>query len=718
MTPRPTPLAVRVEEIPDALKREPRWVVWHFKWREATGKWTKVPHRTTDTERTADTTDATTWGTFDEAVDAYFDGKCDGIGFVLGDGRFGLDVDGTDLHAFVLLLNSYTETSATGRGVHVIAQGTKPGTKCRTGPYELYDHDRFFAMTGHHVAGSPMTVEERSVELATLYAQMFPNGDAATPPPGASSSTLEDDVLIDKASRAPKSGEKFTRLFAGDTSGYASHSEADLALCSMLAFWTNRDAAQMDRLFRRSKMWRPKWDERRGASSIGADLIAKAIASTPRGYAPDDTSPAVPIIHEIDVSRPAPTAPYRFTSAFAPDHFVSEWIAFFATQCDAAYEYFEATGLLALSLATHDLSVHVSGAAEPLRTNLYVAFVGDAAASRKSTAKDFLVQAAKAVPHVCGVLPEMASHEGTVEALAAVSGKSALWAIDELKPQLDKLTHATYLAGMLGLVLELYGKTHYTYQRVSKRRRPKDGLREPDAFDVVDVTFSIIGCCTPTIFERLTSDAVESGLLPRFAIIWPTGKPDRMPRYQSDRTRLHPSALICCLHAIAERSAISTVRFEEGVLDLLDRAIDRPIEQDAAHSLMTKRVGVMAQKVAMLSAASRTPDAFDAAEKVIRITEEDAHSAIVVVRRWIEASQRFEARINETVFEKHLKKCLDVVRGRAGHVNRREIARRVHVEARMMKEIEATLVQRGQIEVVTQQGAMGAPATFWRWIEG
>lgn len=434
-----------------------------------------------------------------------------------------------------------------------------------------------------------------------------------------------------------------------------------------------------------------------------------------------DALKIVPTINEVDVTRPAPTAPYSFALAFESDHFVYQWMEFFAGQCDAAYEFFEATGLMALSMATHGMCVHVSGAADPLRTNLYMAFVGDAAASRKSTAKDFLVKVAKAVPHTCGVLPEMASHEGTVEALSELSGKSALWAIDELKPQLDKLTHATYLAGMLGLVLEMYGKTNYTYKRVSKRRSKKDGgdgEREPDAFAVINVTFSIIGCCTPTIFERLTTDAVESGLLPRFAIIWPTGKPDRKPRFQSDRSRLHPSTLIQSLNAIAVRAAISTVRFDDGVLDLLDREIDLPVEQDAEHSLMTKRMGVMAQKVAMLSAAGRRPSVDDLSEKIIRITKADAESAIVVVRRWIDGSKRFESRINETLFEKNLKKCLDVVRGRDGHVNRREIARRVHMEARMMKEIEATLVQREQIVVVTKQGPTGAPAWFWKWVEG
>ena len=52
------------------------------------------------------------------------------------------------------------------------------------------------------------------------------------------------------ASRHAKNGAKFRRLYAGDTGGYASHSEADAGLCSMLAFYTGPDRARLDELFR------------------------------------------------------------------------------------------------------------------------------------------------------------------------------------------------------------------------------------------------------------------------------------------------------------------------------------------------------------------------------------------------------------------------------------------------------------------------------------
>jgi primase-polymerase (primpol)-like protein len=51
------------------------------------------------------------------------------------------------------------------------------------------------------------------------------------------------------------------RLWAGDIAGagYGSHSEADAALCTVLAFWTDGDPAAIDRLFRASGLCRAKW---------------------------------------------------------------------------------------------------------------------------------------------------------------------------------------------------------------------------------------------------------------------------------------------------------------------------------------------------------------------------------------------------------------------------------------------------------------------------
>ena len=60
-----------------------------------------------------------------------------------------------------------------------------------------------------------------------------------------------------------------------DVSAVAS--EADLALCLMLAFWARRDRGQIDRLFRSSGLMRPKWDEKHGDRTYGESTIATAL---------------------------------------------------------------------------------------------------------------------------------------------------------------------------------------------------------------------------------------------------------------------------------------------------------------------------------------------------------------------------------------------------------------------------------------------------------
>lgn len=61
--------------------------------------------------------------------------------------------------------------------------------------------------------------------------------------------------------RRQKNAGKFIKLFDnGDISGYGSQSEADAALCAMIAFRVGRDAEAIDKVFRESKLYRDKWE--------------------------------------------------------------------------------------------------------------------------------------------------------------------------------------------------------------------------------------------------------------------------------------------------------------------------------------------------------------------------------------------------------------------------------------------------------------------------
>ena len=95
-----------------------------------------------------------------------------------------------------------------------------------------------------------------------------------------------EQKLLDKARRADP---LLDALFRGDWKGrYASQSEADLALCSKLAFWFQKDAVHIDRIFRQSSLFRPKWDERHygDGSTYGQKTVEMAITGCGGVYVP------------------------------------------------------------------------------------------------------------------------------------------------------------------------------------------------------------------------------------------------------------------------------------------------------------------------------------------------------------------------------------------------------------------------------------------------
>ena len=67
------------------------------------------------------------------------------------------------------------------------------------------------------------------------------------------------DIVCDL--RKQKNGDKFIRLYdKGDFSEYGFRSEADAALCALIAFRTGADPDAIDEVFRSSALYRSKWE--------------------------------------------------------------------------------------------------------------------------------------------------------------------------------------------------------------------------------------------------------------------------------------------------------------------------------------------------------------------------------------------------------------------------------------------------------------------------
>jgi putative DNA primase/helicase len=257
--------------VPAGLRERSAWVLWRSEERD--GKATKVPYRA-DGRGRASTTDPQTWGTFEQVAGAS-PLEAEGIGLVL-DEISGIDLDdcfdpesreleGT-AGVIVGALDSYTEISPSGRGVHVFFKGRRPGERRRRGNVEW------------SIFGS----EEppRATQLSPVI-------------------ELDDRELIERAFHS-KSGAAFGALWKGETNGYPSQSEADLALCGALAFWTGPDPARIDGLFRRSGLMREKWDTRRGDSTYGAQTISRALEGRTEFYSGNDAATALPKVARDD----------------------------------------------------------------------------------------------------------------------------------------------------------------------------------------------------------------------------------------------------------------------------------------------------------------------------------------------------------------------------------------------------------------------------------
>jgi NrS-1 polymerase HBD domain/Protein of unknown function (DUF3631) len=141
-------------------------------------------------------------------------------------------------------------------------------------------------VTGNHFADTPLTVNDRQAQLEEVRAALFP--PAAAPPKrtGRSTGTSGGDRDLLELARGAKNGRDFDSLYRGSWEGYSSRSEADLALCNLLAFWAGPEPARIDGLFRRSGLMREKWDESRGDSTYGEQTVARALEGRTEFYEP------------------------------------------------------------------------------------------------------------------------------------------------------------------------------------------------------------------------------------------------------------------------------------------------------------------------------------------------------------------------------------------------------------------------------------------------
>jgi hypothetical protein len=189
--------------IPSLMRADKRWVVWRF---SADGK--KLPHDPKNPKgRAIDTTDEQFWVDYETAAKVVEAGGVDGLGFVLGDGWAGVDLDDVRdpstgvltpaAKVIVQQLDTYAEISPSGTGLKLFIKAYLGKNHKRVG-LEIYGYSRYFTVTGLHVADTPTEPQARTDELSALVLKEFGSAEVDEPEGEETQSDVEEFVDPDE----------------------------------------------------------------------------------------------------------------------------------------------------------------------------------------------------------------------------------------------------------------------------------------------------------------------------------------------------------------------------------------------------------------------------------------------------------------------------------------------------------------------------------------
>lgn len=254
--------------IPHELKSVARWICWRAD-RKENGRMDKLPLDRYNPQRKVNSlSNCESWDAVFRKVSA--DASL-GLGFYPDSpmtGLVGIDLD----HVFdgpkvklealqiVDMLNSYTEFSPSGTGLHIWIRSEFSPENHNGKVLEIKSQGNSYLTVTGRIYGAFRPIEDRTEILRDLIDHYFPRTEEKTTK-GKGNRIF---IPVDDCDTLRKlwSNPDRARLWDGDMSAYGNdHSRADIALCNHIYWCSNCDIDAVDRLFRRSGLMRDKWDE-------------------------------------------------------------------------------------------------------------------------------------------------------------------------------------------------------------------------------------------------------------------------------------------------------------------------------------------------------------------------------------------------------------------------------------------------------------------------
>ncbi len=497
--------------IPEELRLLPQWMAW--------GK-DKVPYNVITGEY-GSVINPSDWTTFDNVISAISKRKdYNGPGFVFtgSDGYTLIDLDDTKGDQVALNrqieihreMDSYSEISPSGRGLHIIVRGNVPAGRRRS-CIEVYSSQRYATFTGNIYNNKP--IAERQDKLTQLWEQMG-NGNAHNYT-GDQPEKYTDEQIIEQASSAVN-GDKFSALLRGQWQDrYPSQSEADLAFINMLAFYT-KNRNQISRIFRAGSLGqRPKAQR----SDYLSWMINKAFD---RDLPPIDFDG---LKHQVElaVAKPNGHDPHPImptpSAISIPPGLLGELAQFIYAAAPRPVPEIALAGAIGLMAGIVGRAYNISGTG----LNHYVLLLADTGAGKEAMALGI----DKIMEHIRFMVPSSANYIGPSE---IASGQALIKHINkysqcfvsvlgEFGLRIQQLSNARASSSEIMLrrmLLDLYNKSGagqmFRGSIYADRDKNVDATRSP--------AFTILGESTPERFYgSLNEEMISEGLLPRFLII-------------------------------------------------------------------------------------------------------------------------------------------------------------------------------------------------------
>ena len=637
--------------------------------------------------------------------------KTSGIGVVFtGEGYYGIDLDhvyeegGNKEIAedFLRNFSTYSEYSPSKTGLHIYGFGYLPDGPRRKENIEFYDSGRFFTVTGDRINGAKMLLEPDALKRMYrkyLLGEKNPNENSKKKSKGED---LVHHILHSQQ------GSSFQRLMSGDFSAYPSQSEADAALCMILAFWTRKDSLKIDEIFRSSQLMRDKWDRKhsKDGRTYGQMTIDSAVAKCTEVY----TEVVPTVIHEEDLEEKLPeeypVLPVEIKGLAGK---LSQFMDLSAIHPQPILHVGAALAMLGTLLGRKIKS------ASGLRTNIYVLSLAPTGAGKEHARSviDRVLTNSGAVHYLGG--DDIASDTGLLAALA--EQPSLLLMLDEFGYMAQQFLNpraAGFKASIVEVLLSIYGKSSTAYHGkmyANRKERPQVRIEQP----------SLCLYCTSTpesFWPAIRQNSVHDGFLNRFLVF---NSPDPFPPFVEREDIAVPEFMVEPVRTLARIPEPMINRMIEGYamnpvpnpkvitdspsakecfLSYRDLYL-KHAKEDAVMASLWKRAEEQAIKVALILAGSERQDS---------ISGEQAETGCKVAKFCIENMlTQISDHLAENQHEANLKKVLRIIRksGRKG-IDGTSLTRKTqYLTSKQRIEVVEVMVETGQISVNPVKSANG-----------